>query len=139
MNPGSYLPIRIIAFACAFFTVSAFVNLQPAIGGRLCPLGSTAEESNIPEKLMEEVWRYVKKPLISVGGKGATSKHGNSLRQLLDDHTVVKVKVNTKSFGRSLAPLKCPWQHRNGSCFFVNHVLPQICFTDTNDQDNSLF
>lgn len=48
---------------------------------------------------MEEVWRFVKKPLISVGGKGATEKHGNSLRQLLDHHTVVKVKVNTKSFG----------------------------------------
>ena len=62
---------------------------------------STAEESNIPDNLMENVWRYVKKPLISVGGKGATKKHGNSLRQLLDDHTVVKVKVNTKSFGRS--------------------------------------
>merc|ERR1712194_469214 len=59
----------------------------------------TAEASNIPNKLMEELWRYVKKPLISVGGKGATNKHGNSLRQLLDDHTVVKVKVNTKSFG----------------------------------------
>mmetsp|Transcript_1199 Transcript_1199/g.2601 ORF Transcript_1199/g.2601 Transcript_1199/m.2601 type:complete len:166 (-) Transcript_1199:1436-1933(-) len=99
MNPRSYLPMRILAFVCTFFSVSAFVNLQPTIGGRLCPLASTAEESNIPEKLMEEVWRYVKKPLISVGGKGATSKHGNSLRQLLDDHTVVKVKVNTKSFG----------------------------------------
>jgi RNA-binding protein YhbY len=59
------------------------------------------ESSNIPEKLMEEVWRYAKKPLISVGGKGATIKHGNNLRQLLDDHTVVKVKVNTKSFGKS--------------------------------------
>jgi len=60
---------------------------------------ASAAGSNIPDKLMEEVWRYAKKPLISVGGKGATKKHGNSLRQLLDDHTVVKVKVNTKSFG----------------------------------------
>ncbi|VEU38380.1 unnamed protein product [Pseudo-nitzschia multistriata] len=56
-------------------------------------------ESDIPDSVMEEVWRYVKKPLISVGGKGATNKHGNSLRQLLNDHTAVKVKVNTKSFG----------------------------------------
>ena len=101
MNPRSYLPMRILALVCTFFTVSAFVNLQSTSGGRICRLASTAEESNIPEKLMEEVWRYVKKPLISVGGKGATSKHGNSLRQLLDDHTVVKVKVNTKSFGTS--------------------------------------
>ena len=57
-------------------------------------------ESDIPDSVMEEVWRYVKKPLISVGGKGATNKHGNSLRQLLNDHTAVKVKVNTKSFGK---------------------------------------
>jgi RNA-binding protein YhbY len=62
---------------------------------------STTEESNIPDKLMEKVWRYVKKPLISVGGKGVTNKHGNSLRQLLDDHTAVKVKFNLKAFGKS--------------------------------------
>ena len=62
-------------------------------------MASTAEP-NIPDKLIEEVWRYAKKPLISVGGKGATKKHGNSLRQLLDDHTIVKVKVNTISFGK---------------------------------------
>ena len=35
---------------------------------------TTTGESDIPEKLVEEVWRYVKKPLISVGGKGATGK-----------------------------------------------------------------
>ena len=46
----------------------------------------------------EKVWRYVKKPLLSIGSKGATLTHGNSLRQLLEAHTVVKVKVNTKKF-----------------------------------------
>ena len=50
--------------------------------------------------VMEKVWRYAKRALISVGGKGATIKHGNNLRQLLDDHTIVKVKVNTKTFGK---------------------------------------
>jgi hypothetical protein len=49
---------------------------------------------------MEKVWRHAKKPLLRIGAKGATHSHGNSLRQLLDDHTVVKVKVNTRKFGR---------------------------------------
>ena len=47
----------------------------------------------------EKVWRYTKKPLLRIGSKGATHPHGNSLRQLLDDHTVVKVKFNLKKFG----------------------------------------
>lgn len=40
----------------------------------ICRMTTATEESDIPDKLMEEVWRYVKKPLISVGGKGATGK-----------------------------------------------------------------
>jgi hypothetical protein len=48
----------------------------------------------------EKAWRYAKKPLLSIGSKGATLTHGNSLRNLLQDHTVVKVKVNTKKFGK---------------------------------------
>jgi RNA-binding protein YhbY len=47
----------------------------------------------------EKAWRYAKKPLLRIGAKGATHSHGNSLRQLLDDHTVVKVKVNPRKFG----------------------------------------
>ena len=50
----------------------------------------------------EKVWRHAKKPLLRIGSKGATHAHGNSLRQLLEDHTVVKVKVNTKKFNNSL-------------------------------------
>mmetsp|Transcript_23356 Transcript_23356/g.43377 ORF Transcript_23356/g.43377 Transcript_23356/m.43377 type:complete len:221 (+) Transcript_23356:230-892(+) len=60
------------------------------------------EEPEVPYEdldAMEKVWRHAKKPLLRIGGKGATHSHGNSLRQLLDDHTVVKVKVNTKKFG----------------------------------------
>jgi len=48
---------------------------------------------------MEKTWRYIKKPLLSIGAKGATFSHGNSLRQLLEAHTAVKVKVNIKQFG----------------------------------------
>ena len=50
----------------------------------------------------ERVWRYAKKPLLRIGSKGATHSHGNSLRQLLEDHVVVKVKVNTKKFNNSV-------------------------------------
>jgi hypothetical protein len=63
------------------------------------------EDPEIPyENLdaMEKVWRYATKPLLRIGSKGATHSHGNSLRQLLDDHTVVKVKCNLKKFGRSI-------------------------------------
>ena len=56
-----------------------------------------AERQNLSP--MEKVWRYAKKPLMSIGAKGANFSHGNSLRQLLDAHTVVKVRVNTKQFG----------------------------------------
>ena len=51
---------------------------------------------------MERAWRHAKKPLLSIGAKGATLTHGNSLRQLLEQHTVVKVKVNTRKFDGSL-------------------------------------
>jgi RNA-binding protein YhbY len=51
---------------------------------------------------IEKAWRHVKKPLLSIGAKGATFAHGNSLRQLLEAHTVVKVKVNTKQFGKCI-------------------------------------
>lgn len=51
---------------------------------------------------MEKAWRYVKKPLLSIGAKGASLSHGNSLRQLLEQHVAVKVKVNTRSFDGSL-------------------------------------
>jgi RNA-binding protein YhbY len=55
-----------------------------------------------PNSPMESAWRYAKKPLLRIGSKGATPTHGNSLRQLLEHHTVVKVKVNTRRFDNSL-------------------------------------
>lgn len=48
----------------------------------------------------ELAWRYAKKPLLRIGSKGATLTHGNFLRQLLESHTAVKVKVNTRKFGK---------------------------------------
>jgi hypothetical protein len=54
-----------------------------------------------PLPSIEKAWRHAKKPLLRIGGKGATKTHGNSLRQLLEDHTVVKVKINTQKYGTS--------------------------------------
>ena len=59
----------------------------------------TSNDTIIPDSCIEDIRRYAKKSLISVGRKGATIKHGNNLRQLLNDHTIVKVKFNTQTFG----------------------------------------
>jgi RNA-binding protein YhbY len=63
---------------------------------------STTSSSSSCSISMERAWRYAKKPLLSIGSKGATFSHGNSLRQLLEAHTAVKVKVNTQKFNDSL-------------------------------------
>jgi len=61
---------------------------------------SKSKHNDTPE--LERVWRFVKKPLLRIGAKGATASHGNSLRQLLDDHTAVKVKINTAPYNGDL-------------------------------------
>ena len=50
----------------------------------------------------QKAWQHARKPLLRLGGQGAKLSHGNSLRELLDQHTVVKVKVNPVAFGGSL-------------------------------------
>ena len=51
---------------------------------------------------IEKAWRHVKKPLLRIGGKGVTLKHANSLRELLDAHTVTKVKFIYGKLGTTL-------------------------------------
>ena len=63
---------------------------------------SLAEALQPLEGNRQKAWLYAKKPLLRIGGKGATKTHGNSLRELLDQHTVVKVKVNTGPYDGSL-------------------------------------
>ena len=65
------------------------------------------EDQEPPLDAIEKAWRYAKKPLLSIGAKGASFSHGNSLRQLLDSHTVVKVKVNTNKFGKEIIASSC--------------------------------
>jgi RNA-binding protein YhbY len=59
------------------------------------------EASRPPLPSIEKAWRHAKKALLRIGDKGVSKSHGNSLRQLLEDHTVVKVKVNTQKYGES--------------------------------------
>lgn len=60
---------------------------------RISKLGMTSDDK------VEKAWRFIKKPLLRVGGKGLADSHGNSLRELLLAHTCVKVKVNTDKLG----------------------------------------
>jgi RNA-binding protein YhbY len=57
------------------------------------------KQNAVPLDGLEKAWRFARKPLLSIGAKGAQFSHGNSLRQLLEAHTVVKVKVSTQKFG----------------------------------------
>mmetsp|Transcript_22516 Transcript_22516/g.64765 ORF Transcript_22516/g.64765 Transcript_22516/m.64765 type:complete len:211 (+) Transcript_22516:119-751(+) len=63
-----------------------------AAGAALAPLSGNRQKA----------WQHARKPLLRLGGQGAKLSHGNSLRELLDQHTVVKVKVNPGPFGGSL-------------------------------------
>lgn len=61
-----------------------------------------ATASNHNEDLqvgIDKAWRHAPKPLLRIGGKGVANSHGNSLRELLNAHTVVKVKINSTKLG----------------------------------------
>eukprot|EP00903_Cladosiphon_okamuranus_P015958 g14740.t1 len=51
-------------------------------------------EFDLTENTVEELWRRVKKQLISVGKGGVKPSHIRSLNSLIAAHTLVKVKVN---------------------------------------------
>jgi hypothetical protein len=80
---------------------NTMVQMTTADDDNGLPLEEPIEEvsSAPPIQGMEKAWRYIKKPLLSIGSKGASASHGNSLRQLLQSHKAVKVKVvNTQVF-----------------------------------------
>jgi len=61
---------------------------------------TTDEESaSPPSPGVDKAWKHIKKPMLRIGGKGVTETHGNSLRELLNAHTAVKVKINTHKLG----------------------------------------
>jgi RNA-binding protein YhbY len=71
---------------------------------RIHPLRMATEDDETPSNTVatpgiDKAWRHVKKPMLRIGGKGLTETHGNSLIELLNAHTAVKVKVNTKRLG----------------------------------------
>jgi RNA-binding protein YhbY len=48
---------------------------------------------------IDAAWRHVGKPLLRIGSKGVSATHARSLGELLDAHTCVKVKINTRKLG----------------------------------------
>eukprot|EP00192_Tetraselmis_astigmatica_P021116 CAMPEP_0117667206 /NCGR_PEP_ID=MMETSP0804-20121206/10828_1 /TAXON_ID=1074897 /ORGANISM="Tetraselmis astigmatica, Strain CCMP880" /LENGTH=277 /DNA_ID=CAMNT_0005474887 /DNA_START=118 /DNA_END=951 /DNA_ORIENTATION=+ len=78
-----------------------FLTVQPPARQRCSPLAAAAvapgpaapqEEDAFLNRLL---WDSIKKPLMSVGQKGVEESHGNSLRELLNAHSVVKVKFTS--------------------------------------------
>jgi RNA-binding protein YhbY len=63
------------------------------------PVAADADTPQPPLESIEKAWRHAKKPLLRIGSKGFSKSHGNSLRQLLQDHVIVKVKLNTDKYG----------------------------------------
>jgi hypothetical protein len=72
--------------------------LEPIQRAQLVQLFAEPDDVNkekTPDDVnMEKTWRYIKKTLLRVGSKGATTSHGNSLKEILTSHKVVKVKMN---------------------------------------------
>jgi RNA-binding protein YhbY len=60
-------------------------------GGEFADVGM--KNSRQTSKNMEMAWRYIKKPLLSIGSKGVVPSHATSLRDLLLAHTAVKIKI----------------------------------------------
>uniref|UniRef100_I2CPM2 Uncharacterized protein n=2 Tax=Nannochloropsis gaditana (strain CCMP526) TaxID=1093141 RepID=I2CPM2_NANGC len=59
--------------------------------------GSTIVQYNsplFPPQVLDSLWNQQRKPLLRLGAKGVLKSHLNSLRELLDAHNVVRVKVN---------------------------------------------
>mmetsp|Transcript_2922 Transcript_2922/g.4418 ORF Transcript_2922/g.4418 Transcript_2922/m.4418 type:complete len:169 (+) Transcript_2922:23-529(+) len=87
--------------------VDAFVVLPKTITSAIPTIASSTStttalllSSDINEVPgVDAAWRHVKKPMLRIGAKGASESHGNSLRELLNAHTVVKVKINTTKLG----------------------------------------
>ena len=78
------------------------LNIHSAPARSMISLLKAQSSKHNDTPAMERTWRYVKKPLLRIGAKGAAPSHGNSLRQLLEDHGAVKVKINTAPYNGDL-------------------------------------
>ncbi len=108
------LQILLLCYISCFLRTSAF-NVQPSllltkqqiphqIRHYVPPVGaSNQENSAVDDSALREgidkAWRYLPKPLLRIGGKGVSDSHGNSLKELLNAHTAVKVKINSSKLG----------------------------------------
>ena len=99
MKESRQLLLRLLAAWLLLQHVALVSSFQPPSSSRGSAFRLYESTNDSTDKLVEKTWRHVKKPLLSIGGKGATASHGNSLKELLECHTAVKVKVNLHSFG----------------------------------------
>lgn len=100
--------MKSILFFLGFFvaSVSCFAaypqQTQPftrATPSRMSSFDDELETAPSSNSNIESAWRFAKKPFLRIGGKGISETHCNSLIELLNAHTVVKVKFNTQQFG----------------------------------------
>ena len=113
---GTTLLVASLLFAIIIKTTDAFMVSSSRVSSCYhCPGQSYLEppsllrmtpddmpESSNNDNNMESVWRFIKKPLLRLGSKGISPSHGNSLRELLKSHRVIKVKVNNRKDGTSV-------------------------------------
>ena len=91
------LLIGLFAVSVSSFTV--YPRQTRATASRMSTSDDKLETDASTNPNIESAWRFAKKPLLRIGGKGISKTHCNSLIELLNAHTVVKVKFNTQKFG----------------------------------------
>jgi len=68
-------------------------------------LFSSTSTNEQHQQYLEQTWRYTRKPLLRIGSKGISKSHGNSLKELLSSHTVVKIKCNPNGSSTAMEDL----------------------------------
>mmetsp|Transcript_42733 Transcript_42733/g.51883 ORF Transcript_42733/g.51883 Transcript_42733/m.51883 type:complete len:174 (+) Transcript_42733:183-704(+) len=100
---GVYRPATLLARQCSPTGWKPGSLERKATGGR-CTISSAAIAGETTDgAAKEQKWKSVKKVFITVGGKGVTSKHCNSLKELLKSHGLVKVKLSHSALDREAA------------------------------------
>jgi len=78
---------------------SSLILMEKSVDVELNEGGIQSNKPLVELEKTEKAWRHIKKPFLRIGSKGAKLSHGSSLKELLYDHTAVKVKINTNKMG----------------------------------------
>jgi RNA-binding protein YhbY len=99
------MKLEIILFCSLCLSLTTSFTLQPLTESRLSnknyfPLKLSANDDDSAQRVnIDKAWKHIPKPLLRIGGKGVADSHGNSLKELMNAHTAVKVKINTTKLG----------------------------------------